>query len=752
MSLISELRRRNVLRVAVAYIVASWLFAQVIELAADVFETPAWVMKFIITLLAIGIVPMLVLSWIYEITPEGIKLERDIESHESVTAHTAKKLDIAVILMLIGVVGLTFFYVPAPSGKIATSAEQTSMLAAPSEQVSPPATPTLDEVVNYQSIAVLPFQNISQDATNAPFTIGIHDDLITHLSKISSLKTISRTSVLRYGDSLKSIPEIAAELGVNTVLEGSVQQAGDLVRINVKLVDANANRHLWGESYERQLTASNIFSIQNEIVKAIAEALYAKLTPDEQVRIEKVPTASLAALRHYFLGRQNMAARHSVALQEAIEHFKQAIALDPDFALAYVGLSDIYQLQEDAGSLARDEMFAKALPAIDKAFELDSELGPAYNSLGGLKYLEGDAEEAERLFERSIALNPNYATTYLWYGLMLVDLGRIEKAIILYRKGIERDPLSSQLLESLGTAMEYQGRFSDALVQYKRSTEVNTTFATSYTYIGNINWLVSGHIDQAIACHKRSIDLDPGARLVQVYLGLLYLDVGNLAEANQWITSALRLAPYSLEPRAAMALLDKFRGNGNEWIEHATAIQEINPYYPDARLFQTMALAMLRNKELQEGNLEQARALYEKNYQELLNDDVPVINWQNYRPAIDLALVLQKSGDAERAALLLNLSLAFIESGKVTRLGIGGYGISDVHIHTLKGEQLQALTALKQAISQGWQGFWWFFLKNNLNLESLQDNAEFQALVAQVESAVTSPRATSEAAVSCAEL
>jgi tetratricopeptide (TPR) repeat protein len=201
-----------------------------------------------------------------------------------------------------------------------------------------------------------------------------------------------------------------------------------------------------------------------------------------------------------------------------------------------------------------------------------------------------------------------------------------------------------------------------------------------------------------------------------------------------------------------MALLGNFRGNGIEWIENAAVVQDIKPYYPDARLLQTMSLALLRNHELQEGRIDKARAWYEKNYSALLNDEAPVIDWQNYRPAIDLALVLQRSGEVERAEMLLDHSLAFIESGKVTRLGIGGYGIADVQIYALKGKQQHAVTTLRQALKQGWRGFWWFYLKNNPNLESLQDSTEFQTMAQNIEVFMTSQRTSLGEADSCTRL
>ena len=195
-----------------------------------------------------------------------------------------------------------------------------------------------------RSIAVIPFDNLSNDASNEPFTVGIHDDLLTQISRIASLRTISRTSVLQYRDTTKTIPQIAKELGVATILEGGVQRAGDRVRINAQLIDAVTDEHLWAATFDRELNASNIFAIQSEIARAIAEALQATLTDDEQQRLGNVPTDSIAALERYFIGKQMLEQRNSDSLVGAINYFQEVIDLDPDFALAYSGLADAYML------------------------------------------------------------------------------------------------------------------------------------------------------------------------------------------------------------------------------------------------------------------------------------------------------------------------------------------------------------------------------------------------------------------------
>ncbi|MBT8102748.1 MAG: tetratricopeptide repeat protein [Gammaproteobacteria bacterium] len=735
-SLFSELKRRNVIRVGAAYLVATWVLLQIGDVLIAMLELPGWVGKLLVLLTVLGFPIALIFAWAFEITPEGLKVEADVDRSVSITSVTAKKLDMITIGLVI--VALAVFTMDRflDSGREQTSAEMQTEVARPEQA----------------SVAVLPFANISQDAKNEPFTIGIHDDLLTQISKIGSIKTISRTSVSQYRETTKPFDQIASELGVATILEGGVQRAGDQVRINVQLVDAQTNEQLWAERYERRLTAANIFVIQSEIVKAIADALQTTLSADERNRIDSVPTENLEALEFYFAGHQRLALRNTEAFKEAIYYFEQAVALDPEFALAYVGLADSYQLQEDAGGLSRDEMFVKAGAALEKALMLDSSLGEAYNSMGGVEWTAGDWAGAEAMFKRSIELNPNYATTYLWYGTLLVEMGRVEEAVRYYGLGLERDPLSPVLNESLGTAMEFRGQYDEAVKQYRWAIHLNETFASSFLYLGNVNWAALGHIDQAIACHKKSIEYDPGARLPRLYRGLLYLDLGDVQKAEPWIGSSLRLAPLSLGPLAGMALLDWYRGKESEALRNAEKAQKIAPYYWDHRLFQSMALSLLRNFDLQQGNLDGARAWYEDAYPGLLDSDEPAINLQNYRAAIDLAYVLQQSGDFKRAETLLDRSLAFIEAGSTSRLGVGGYGIADVQIHALQGDGQRALAALRQAIDRGWRAFWWFYLKGNPNLHALHDDAEFQSMVQEVESSMLGQHEKPGGAETCSVL
>lgn len=351
MSLLRELKRRNVFRTAIAYLALAWLLTEVAGTVLPGFGVPDWAFKFVVILLALGFVPVLLFSWVYEITPEGLKRERDVVRDDSITHLTAKRLDYATIAMLILAAGVLL----ADHLWLDNRTDSTRSRLSPEPEQSDSTTGRSEATPLLNSIAVLPFANRSNLPEDAFFVDGIHDDLLTYIAQIGSIKTISRTSVMKYRDSTQSVPDIARELDVATVLEGGVQRSGDTVRINVQLIDARTDDHLWSQIYDRELTAANVFTIQSEIATAIAEALRTELTPAARQRFENAPTDNLEALEAYFLGRQSMATRTVSDLARAVEYFESATTADPTFALAYAGLSLASALYENYAGLTGED-------------------------------------------------------------------------------------------------------------------------------------------------------------------------------------------------------------------------------------------------------------------------------------------------------------------------------------------------------------------------------------------------------------
>jgi len=550
--------------------------------------------------------------------------------------------------------------------------------------------------------------------------------LLNTLSQFEGLRVVRRTSSFSFKDSDADLKTIGERLGVDVILEGSVRTAGDRVRITAQLVDAKDGIRRWSETYDREL--DDILAIQTEIATAIANALRVSLSPEQRERLATPATQNLAAYQAYLLGRQRLAKESAAALVEAVAYFQQAIELDPNFALAYAGLAESHIWQLYRSGLPPEELLAKAQTATDKALELDDRLGEAYVSLAYIRHYRFDFEGAETAYQRALELNPNYAEAYYGYGDLLSEyLGRPEEALALHRKALELNPLSAGIMNSVGEDLARLGRFDEALTWYEKTLEADPGYAHGYWIIAGHYWGVSGQLDEAAVWYVRSLSFGPGPPSYPASLGMLFLDLGDPGQAEYWINRSIELGPETHWANWAMQLLHLYKGDEAAALDYGRKALAIVPGV-------WMVAAPLRDHELRAGRYAEARALYEKTHPKLLNDNDPKVgrmNWE-WAAAIDVALVLSKTGEQERADLLLNLSLQQIQT--FPRLGWGdGYGIADVQIYALQGEKQKALAALRQAIDEGWRTFWWYFLKHDPNLESLHDEPKFQAMVAEIE-------------------
>jgi TolB-like protein/Tfp pilus assembly protein PilF len=354
--------------------------------------------------------------------------------------------------------------------------------------------------VQEKSIAVLPFKNLSDSKQDEYFSDGITDDIIAQLSKISELKVISRTSVMQYKETSKNIRQIGQELDVGTVLEGSVRHVGNQVRIVAQLIDARNEGHLWADTYDKEMT--QIFAVQSDVAQKIANALQAKLAPEELKRIEKKQTENTEAYELYLKGRFYWNKRTSADLQKAIVYFNQAVEKDPTYALAYAGLADSYVLLPDYLLPAR-EYFQKAREATAKALELDSSLAEVHTVLGNVKTSQFDWKDAEKEYKRAIELNPSYPTAHHWYSMLLSILGRPEEALAESRRALKLDPLS--LIISLNFAINlYETKqYDQATDQCNKVIELDPNFPWSYYVLGLVAE-VQGKFDEAIGKYQQA--------------------------------------------------------------------------------------------------------------------------------------------------------------------------------------------------------------------------------------------------------
>jgi len=557
MSFFNELKRRNVFRVGIAYAVVSWLVLQVADIVFEAIGTPEWVMQTLLLVLAIGLLFVLFFAWAFELTPEGIKREKDVDRSQSISTRTGRKLDFSIIGLLVLAL-IYFIWESRFSGQEAAQ----PVPPAVSAQAEPEPTGVEPEPeITRQSIAVLPFDNRSDQQSDQHFVEGVHDDLLTNLARIGSLKVISRTSVNLYKNSQKSIPQIAEELGVATIMEGAVQRSGNTVRINVQLIDAGTDEHLWAEIFDRELTAENLFAIQSEISQKIADALETTLTEAEKDRINTMPTNNLAAYDAFVRGRQLMATRQSSKLKQATEAFNEAVELDPEFALAWVGVADSHFLLWSYGTLDLEEALSIGENAIEKALALDDQLGEAYASLGQVQRQRWQLEEAEASYLRAIELSPNYATAYHWYSIMvsLYPL-RAQEQADLARKAVELDPRSAIIGLVLGSAYEDQGLFSRAERQYLKVIELEPGLANAPAGLATL-YNSMGRFADAMEYYRKASAQDPGN---PDYIGgqaFMYLQVGEADRAEILLQRLEEMDPERIGNGFASIWLNLVRGN-----------------------------------------------------------------------------------------------------------------------------------------------------------------------------------------------
>ena len=540
----AELKRRNVYKVGIAYIVGGWALSQGIAQVFPVFDIPNWAIRLIVLLIIIGLPIALVLAWMFELTPEGIKRT---ETADAMPGTAQRKKHAWIYVVVVGaLLSIGLFFLGRYTASRGNEDGRRGAASLPNK-----------------SIAVLPFDNLSRDPDNAYFAEGVQDEILTRLAKVADLKVISRTSTQHFKSAPDDLPEIAKKLGVMHILEGSVQKANDQVRVNVQLVNALSDAHLWAETYDRKLT--DIFAVESEIAKTIAETLQAKLTGSEKTAMAKEPTVNTEAYELYHKGRFFWNKRTGPDLRKAIDYFGQAIAKDPNYALAYVGLADSYLLLPNYGGASSKEALPSARVAVKKALELDDSLAEAHASLGLLATIELDLGRATSELARAVQLKPNYATAHHWFALSLMTLGRLDPAIAEGKRAIELDPLSSIINADFCWMYLCAHRYDEAEAQARKTLEMDPRFFLAHYYLGAALQL-KGHLSEAISEFQRAFELNNDPYSLAA-LGQAYARSGQKEEALKILarlnedTRSRYAAPY------AMALINLGLGKKDRAID-----------------------------------------------------------------------------------------------------------------------------------------------------------------------------------------
>lgn len=538
--LIHEIHRRSLWQVVGIYLAGSWVALQVVETLTENVRLPEWFPAFALGLLVIGLPIVVATAFVQEGVGTASRERTASGPHVGdpgwtsrapaaspahrrlLTWHNAMLGGVAAFLLWGGVALGWLLFGRAPG------AEATAAL----EDAGP----------DRRSIAVLPFANRSAGEGESAvfFAEGIHDDILTQLSKIDALKVISRTSVMQYQETAEPIREIARELGVATVLEGGVERAGDRIRMNLQLIDAASDAHLWAETYDEELTAENIFAIRSDLARRVAGALAAELTPEDEARLAERPPESLEAYDLYIEGRYLRNKSASTADRSAIELFRRAIATDPSFAPPYAGLVDAYLGLWRRSVVSTEEARAEVGPAVETALELDPGLAEAHAARGQfLGELELEFEEAERAFRRAIELNPGYADAHGGLGILLVNRNRLAEARSHFERTVELDPLSLRWRANLAFLYAFERKYEGAEAQARRLLELEPAYSYGH-YILAFALTMQGRHEEAIAAAQRAVELEPEDMVTLIGLGYVHARAGDRERALELVAEAER--------------------------------------------------------------------------------------------------------------------------------------------------------------------------------------------------------------------
>jgi len=476
MSLISELKRRNVIRVALLYLVAAWVILQVAELLFDVLKLPDWTSRLVLGLLILGFPLSLIFSWVYELTPEGLKREHEIDRNQSITHATARKLDVMVGVLLVVAIGMLVFdrYVERKPAQVTADAQTAAPSVAPPRARSGPA-----------SIAVLPFVNMSDDKANDYFSDGLSEELLNVLAKVQGLRVIARTSSFAFKGKDATIADVAKALGVDHVLEGSVRKSGDRVRITAQLIRTADSSHLWSETYDR--TLQDVFAIQDEISGEVVDALKVRLLDQNASNAEVGGTTNARAYEAYLQGlySANQGEREAT-LRKALAEFDQAIAEDPNYARAHAGRARTLGSLASNGYEPFESGFGSAREAAERAIALEPEVAEAWLRLAYITYVvDLDIAKARGQYDRALALDPGSADIQGIYSQFVLGIGQTEKAIEAGSKAVQLDPIAPRPHVALSFAYYGARRYVEAIAVARRAERLDPNYPTVHGTIGS---------------------------------------------------------------------------------------------------------------------------------------------------------------------------------------------------------------------------------------------------------------------------
>lgn len=714
-----ELKRRNVIRVGIAYVVACWLILQVADVVLDNTQAPDWVMHLLMTLMALGFPLAMLFAWAFELTPDGIKRERDVDRSDSITRQTGRKLDRAIIAVLVVALGYfvwesRFSSEPAPDNVVAT-ASATNEHGSVDESASSTAPRGDDSEPPEKSIAVLPFVNLSSDPEQEFFSDGISEELLNVLAQYPGLRVAARTSSFQFKGQNQDIGEIARLLKVKNVLEGSVRKSGTRLRITAQLIEADTGYHLWSETYDREL--NDVFAIQDEISAAIGEAMRTELALRDGSTLDAprvAESSNTAAYEAFLRGRHLVNQRGKSNISQAVEDLKRAVRLDPEFApaQAWMAIAWIMMLDSPAtyGDLTLAEVRSRATPHIEKALSLNPDLAEAHGARGLMEMNASNYEAALEHLKHALELNPVYIDAMNWSQISSASYGDYAKALEIQKQIVEIDPLT--IVGRMNYAPALAKTDLEAGRQMARSLVEQNAWA-GYTAIGNIELYSGAGLPEALLWFMKAYGVDPHDEFTNRFIIRVLSLVGEYEEAR-------RISDGNL------FLVDLQQGDLEGAVHTLRQMHEADPqnFAPLADLADALHLAR---------RFEDSKAYYLQLQQRsptgLILDSLD----SSSQPTVRLAYDHKLAGDEQASREAISLHRQDLEKRERLGLVFGADFAAEAMAQTVEGNYPGAFESIRSAIDNGLRDNR-FFLEPCF--EPIAQHPEFLALKAQVKSLV----------------
>lgn len=723
MSFFDELKRRNVFRVGIAYGVTSWLLIQVADILFESIGAPAWVLQAMFVLLGVGFVIALLFAWAFELTPEGVKREREVDRSQSITPQTGRKLDrtiIAILVLALGYFVVDKFYLSVPT------------VSTPETAAAPASETTVEEEQAPQTIAVLPFVDMSAEGDNEYFSDGLTEELLNILAKIRELRVAGRTSSFAFKGKDEDLRSIGEKLSVETILEGSVRKDDkrNRVRITAQLVNVEDGYHLWSETYDRDL--EDIFAIQEEIAREVAQAMRITLLGEDEERIAHQAVTDLSAYDLYLQGLKSFNGYTFASLKRAVEDFDQAIQQDPDYIPAQLKQAETWLELSQTGASSRNEATSNAIPILENILNQDSANSEAHALMARALRFERKSKAAEQEFQLALDTNPRNVYALTEYGRLLIDSGTATRGMEYLQEAGRIDPYSVRVLWNLQMAHSFLLEPDKAGDYTRRIGEILPDNPMQY-YGPGIAHGMAGNLAQALVSDLKAIELDPNDYELKAGVAMDWAMLGDLEMAESWAKKADETGSDQPIPILARVLIYQSReqyGLAADLSKRALDRGLDNRQASNSVFRHTWVTSLVRS-----GKISEALAFYKETFPGAFQDppDLDMDSQRRSAQLVEIAMLLHmQDPGSPHAVILLDAAeqkLELIEAAWIPWL----MALRQAALATARNNKPAAIEHLLGTPGNRFGRRWRELLTNWFVLDPLRDEPEFKQLIAMLE-------------------